>query len=444
MQRQRNLAEPISTIVEKLSHDGRGIARIEGKTTFIEGALAGEEVTFEYTRKKKDFDEGRVIDVLTASPVRATPRCPHYGVCGGCSLQHMNETAQIYMKQDQLLDLLMRVGHVQPQRVLPPLQSDHWHYRHKARLSVRYVEKKQAVLVGFREKKNPRYITAMDQCSILSNRVDPLIHVLSELITTLDAREHIAQIEVAAGDDDLAFIIRHLSPLNTYDEVRLRTFAKETNTRLFLQAAGPDSVRLFYPEDEQSYLIYALPEHGIKFQFHPTDFTQVNIALNRKMVSQALELLALESHDVVLDLFCGLGNFSLPMARLCQRVVGIEGSDGMVNRARMNADKNGLLNTQFQCMNLDDEQVFQTLKSFGANKMLIDPPRAGAEAVMKKIHLLNPEWLVYVSCDPATLARDAGILVHEQGYHLVAAGVMDMFPHTTHVESIALFQREIR
>ncbi len=438
---QRLPSTPMTVRIEKFSHDGRGIARIEGKTTFIQNALPDETVTFQYIRKKKDFDEGRVLSVTESSVHRVEPRCPHYSLCGGCSLQHLDGDTQIHEKQKQLLDLLERIGRNQPDTLLEPLTSSLWHYRNKARLSVRYVEKKQATLVGFREKNNPRYITEINQCPVLNERIDTEIARLRQMLDAFDAPETIAQIEVAAGDDEVALIFRNLLPLSLHDEEKIREFARDTHFRVFLQPGGADSVYLFYPEDGNHLLTYRLPEDNISLQFHPTDFTQVNAGLNRLMVQQALKLLALEPQDTVLDLFCGLGNFSLPLAKHCAHVIGLEGSEAMVLRARMNAKSNGLTNTEFLCANLEDESALAALSHHKISKVLLDPPRTGAMEIVKNIHKINPQRIVYVSCNPATLARDADILVNQQGFRMVAAGVMDMFPHTAHVESIALFEK---
>ena len=437
--RQRLSKEPVTATIEKFSHDGRGIARIDGKTTFIDGALPGETVTFQYTLKKSDYDEGFVLSVIEPSPQRVEPFCPHYVLCGGCSLQHLDGATQIHVKQTLLLDSLTRIGHCEPETVLAPLTSDLWGYRNKARLSVRYVEKKQSTLVGFREKNNPRYITEISTCPVLNPRVDAELVALRQLIDSFDDSHCIAQIEVAAGDEDIALIFRNLSSLTSDDEEKLRQFSQQTNFRIFLQPSGPDSVYLFYPETTGNFLKYSLPEHQIEFKFLPTDFTQVNAGLNRKMVAYALELLELESDDVVLDLFCGLGNFSLPLAKHAAMVVGIEGSDAMVERACMNAAANAITNAEFFCANLEDPTALAGVVHHQFNKLLLDPPRTGAVEIVKQIDILNPERIVYVSCNPATLARDADILVNQHGYRLVAAGVMDMFPHTSHVESIALF-----
>lgn len=432
-----------TTDIESFSHDGRGIARIDGKTTFIQGALPGETVTFQYTRKKKDFDEGAAVEVISASSSRAEPRCPHYKMCGGCSLQHLNEETQIHVKQTLLLDMLQRIGHCTPEYVFEPLTSTSWNYRSKARLSVRYVEKKEAALVGFREKNNPRYIAEISQCPVLISKVDSQILNLRALIDSFDSPESIAQIEVSAGDDDVALIFRNLSDLSTNDEAKLREFGISSGFTLFLQPGGADSVALFYPESSDLYLHYALPHEGIEFKFHPTDFTQVNAELNRKMVQKAMDLMDLNADDVVLDLFCGLGNFSLPLAKRCKKVIGIEGSDAMVTRAQMNALGNGLGNTEFYCENLDKEDALASYNTQGVTKILIDPPRTGALEIVKQIDKLAPTRIVYVSCNPATLARDSDVLVNQHGYRLIAAGVMDMFPHTAHVESIALFEKDV-
>lgn len=430
---------PVTTSIEKFSHDGRGIARIDGKTTFINGALPQETVTFQYTSKKRDYDEGVVVSILDASHQRVEPHCPHYAMCGGCSLQHLDGPAQIHEKQTLLLDLLQRIGHCQPENILEPLTSDLWNYRNKARLSVRFVEKKQAALVGFREKSNPRYITEINQCSVLNPRVDAELLSLRALVDALDDSHCIAQIEVAAGDEDVALIFRNMSPLTPNDEENIRAFADKAQFRIFLQPAGPDSVYLFHPVEAGPFLSYRLPEYDIELQSLPTDFTQVNLSLNRRMVSHALALLAIEPDDVVLDLFCGLGNFSLPLARGCRHVVGVEGSEAMVGRALMNAKNNGIRNAEFFCANLDETTALDALRNHRFTKVLLDPARTGALEIVKQMDKLNPQRIVYVSCNPATLARDADILVNQHGYRMVDAGVMDMFPHTSHVESIALF-----
>lgn len=439
----KKTAKTLSNVyIEKLSHDGRGIARIEGKTTFVEGALALETVDIAYLREKRDFAEARVTEIHKASPLRVDPPCPHYGVCGGCSLQHLHVTGQINAKQEQLLDLLKRIGHCQAEHILAPLQADTLHYRSKGRLSVRHVVKKGGVLVGFREKYSPRYIADINQCAILHKKVDALIVPLRALINQFSDPSSIAQVEVAQGNTELALIFRHLSELSADDLMQLQDFAKQHVLRIYLQAKGPDSITLFYPKETSEYLTYTLAKRDLIFSFHPSDFTQVNLSLNEQMIEQAVSLLALNKEDVVLDLFCGLGNFSLAIAQEAQYVIGVEGSEPMVRRAAMNAFNNDITNTEFHAANLEEPGFLERFKSAKINKMLIDPPRAGAATVVKEMASLMPERIVYVSCDPATLARDAGILVNEFNYVLEAAGVMDMFPHTAHVESIALFIRQ--
>lgn len=443
MKRTRSKPNPTPQITQivNLSHDGKGVARINGKATFIQGALPGETVEFRYTRIKKDFDEGLLLSVIEPSPLRVEPNCPHYSMCGGCSLQHLNEQEQIHLKQEQLLDLLSRYGHTQPQTMLAPLITSHWNYRNKARLSVRYVEKKQTSMVGFRERNNPRYITEITQCPVLNAKLDADIIPLRHLIDSLEDKHCIAQIEVAAGDEEIGLIFRNLNALNSSDQQKIQEFAEQYQYKIFLQPEGPDSVYCFYPPNSGEYLTYSLPDYQITYAFHPTDFTQINSELNRSMVALALELMDIKSTDIVLDLFCGLGNFSLPMAKFCTKVLGVEGSNNMVERAYMNAKSNNITNVDFYAANLDDINEVNKLVQQTCNKVLIDPPRSGALEVVKQIDVLGPERIVYVSCNPVTLARDADILVNQKGYVLIKAGVMDMFPHTAHVESIALFEK---
>jgi len=442
MQRRRKQKLPAAceAIIENCSHDGRGIARVEGKTVFIEAALPGETVVFEYTRQKKDFDEGRVVAISQKAASRVEPACPHYTLCGGCSLQHMHATDQILQKESILKDLMIRIGQTEPESWLPPLVAASWHYRNKARLSVRYVEKKASTLVGFREKNNGRFITEINQCPVLHAKVDKDIPALRALIDSFDDHHCIAQIEVAAGDEEVALIFRNMTDLSEQDADKLREFAKTYQYKIFLQPGDYQSVKAFYPPEE-SFLGYSLPQQAINFQFHPTDFTQINAPINRLMVTKALSLLDLQAEDVVLDLFCGLGNFSLPMARLCKKVVGVEGSATMVERANMNAMNNQLTNTEFYSANLDDPLTFARFSHHQYSKMLIDPPRSGALEIVKNMEKFNPEVLLYIACNPVTLARDTAVLVQEKGYRLISAGVMDMFPHTQHVESMALFYR---
>lgn len=430
---------PQSATIEKLSNEGRGVARINGKATFIEGALPQEVVRFTYTRKKKDFDEGRLLEILQPSPLRVEPKCPHYHLCGGCSMQHLATETQIQLKQEQLLELLKRFARIEPESVLEPLKADSWNYRTKARLSVRYVAKKNGILIGFRERNNPRFITDIQQCPVLHKKLDTGFLQLRALLDSLDDKTAIAQIELSAGDEEVALIIRNLQPLSFSSQEKIRQFAQEHQFIIYLQPKGPDSVYRFYPEDTQAYLSYCLPLFGIQFEFQPNDFTQINASLNRLMVAQAMDLMDLQPEDSVLDLFCGLGNFSLPMAKFSANVMGIEGSQTMVERAKRNAQLNQITNAQFYAADLDDINSVSHLLHQRVSKVLIDPPRSGALAIVKQMELINPERIVYVSCNPVTLARDTEILVHEKGYNLQAAGVLDMFPHTAHVESMALF-----
>jgi 23S rRNA (uracil1939-C5)-methyltransferase len=436
--RKKRLPEPVSHIkVESLAHDGRGVARLDGKAVFIDGALPGETVGFEYLATRRKFDEGRVTDIHQASPDRVTPKCPHFGVCGGCSLQHLSPQAQITARQQTLLDNLTRIGGVTPRIVLPPLTGPVWGYRSKARLGVKDVQKKGRVLVGFREKRAP-YVADLTRCEVLHPAAGEKLPVLAALVESLDARSRIPQIEVAVSESVMALVFRHLDPLSEADEARLTEFAAEQGVHVYLQSGGPNTVRPFAPMD--SVLSYQLPEQAIEIRFQPTDFTQVNIAINKQMVARVLDMLELTAGDRVLDLFCGLGNFTLPMAREAGSVVGVEGEAGLVERARENTVLNGLENVTFFTADLADDCRETAWAGGDYNKVLLDPPRSGAAGVMEVLGNIRPKRIVYVSCHPGSLARDAGTLVNELGYELISAGVMDMFPHTAHVESIALFE----
>lgn len=446
--------------ITRLGHDGRGIAHIDGKVIFIDGALPGEQVKFEYSFQRKQFDEGRAVEVERASPDRVEPPCRHAQVCGGCSLQHMASEAQLHFKQSTLLEQFEHFAQVSIPRLLEPLKSPTVSYRRKARLAVKYVEKKGKVLVGFREKRNS-FIADIEQCETLVREVGHRLDLIAHLIEGLEARAHIPQIEIAKGDDStVALVFRHLQPLSKPDLDKLKDFCKTHDFHLYLQAKGPTSIERIAVDAEQQAmqntqqalferLHYALPEFDVRFAFHPCDFTQVNGDINRLMLERVMHLLAVDKNDVVLDLFCGLGNFSLPLARLAGQVIGVEGSEDMVNRAQENAALNAIENVEFYSLNLDQDLALlknqpDSWINKGFNKMLIDPPRSGAQAVVENIKLFSSvSTLVYVSCNPATLARDTGILL-EQGFVLDAAGVMDMFPHTQHVESVALFTRNIK
>lgn len=436
--RRRPLPAPLTGVtIESLAHDGRGVAHLDGKAVFIDGALPGEVVSFEYTTSRRKFDEGRVTAVQTASADRVEPRCAHFGVCGGCSLQHLDPAAQIQAKQQTLLDNLRHIGKVAPESVLPPMTGPVWGYRTKARLGVKDVVKKGRVLVGFREKRSP-YVADLSRCEVLHPAVGEGLGDLSGLVEQLEARARIPQIEVAVAGETSALVFRHLDPLTPHDRDVLRQYAIDRGVHVYLQPGGPDTVQVLWPE--KSVLSYTLGSESVVIEFQPTDFTQVNTAINEQMVARVLEMMSLGETDTLLDLFCGLGNFTLPLARHAGKVTGVEGDAGLVSRARDNAALNGLDNTAFHVANLAETNTDAAWAGSGYNKVLLDPPRSGAAEVMPLLGNIHPQRIVYVSCHPGSLARDAGTLVNELGYRLLSAGVMDMFPHTAHVESIALFE----
>jgi 23S rRNA (uracil1939-C5)-methyltransferase len=421
--------------IDSLDAEGRGVARnAEGKVTFVEGALPGEEVSFEVLKKKSSFEIGRVTKIINAASSRQTPRCPHFGVCGGCSLQHTDARTQMAAKQRWLEENLARIGKVEAETMLPIVYGEEWGYRRRARLGARYVDKKGGALVGFRERRSS-YITDMVECHVLPPRISALISPLRALVQSLGARARVPQIEVAVGDSDAVLVIRHLDPLSSPDEALLREFSERRAIAIWLQPAGPASARPFHPAASELY--YELPEFGVRLYFGPTDFTQVNHGMNRVLVSRAVRLLDPQPGERLADLFCGLGNFSLPLATRGAEVIGFEVSRDLVERARGNAASNGLV-VQFEVADLFKGD----LGAYGRfDKLLVDPPREGAVEIIKALPAEWPQRVVYVSCDPATLARDAGVLVHTKGFRLASAGVVNMFPHTAHVESIALFER---
>jgi len=431
--------EPVRATITGMSHDGRGVTHIDGKTVFVEGALPDEEVTFLYVEKRSGYMVGTVQEVYKASPERVEPKCAVFGTCGGCALQHLEPEAQIRAKQNTLQENFSRIGKVTPQELLPPLTGPHWGYRRKARMGVRNVQKKGRVLIGFREKRAP-YIVDMHRCEVLYPTVGEHLDELSELIGSLTVCDRIAQIEVAVDDTQTALVFRNLDPLSEEDKQKLIAFAKEHEMHFFLQPGGPDSVEPLWPEHTQ--LCYELPDFDVKFNFTPTGFTQVNTDINRKMVPYAIDMLEVKDDERVLDLFCGIGNFTLPLARRAREVVGVEGLDILVQRARENAELNGIDNVEFHVADLAKEVEKLPWWSQGFDKVLLDPARDGAMEAIPHIAKLGVKRIVYVSCNPATLARDAGLLVNEHGYTLEKAGVMDMFPHTAHVESIALFTKK--
>ena len=424
--------------IHDLGHDGRGVGRREGKTVFVAGALPGETVRVEQTGRNRQFDEARTLEVLKASPGRVAPRCPHFGTCAGCVLQHLEASRQIAAKQGVLIDNLQRIGHVEPGRVLPPLTDAAWGYRRKGRFSVRFVEKKGKTVVGFRET-NPRFVADLSICHTVVPAIGERIPEIAALVDSLDGKRTLPQIEFIAGDEAVALVFRHLEPLSEADRGRLLAFARESGFAVFLQPGGVDSVQPLWPE--QVSLSFAIPGHALSLAFQPLDFIQVNAGLNGKMIASALALLDPQPGDRVLDLFCGLGNFTLPLARRAGRVVGVEGEAGLVARARANAGRNGLGNVEFHAADLARDLSAEPWMQAGFDKLLLDPPRAGAAEVLAQLPLEGIARIVYVSCHPGSLARDAGFLVRERGYTLTAAGAMDMFPQTAHVESIALFEK---
>jgi 23S rRNA (uracil1939-C5)-methyltransferase len=436
--RVTRLPEPREYVgVDSLAHDGRGVAHIDGKAVFIEGALPGETVAIDYLATHRHYDEARVRTVHEPSPHRVEPRCAHFGVCGGCSLQHLDAGQQILAKQQVLLENLQRIGRVTPAEVLEPLRGPVWGYRGKARLGVKDVIKKGRVLVGFREKHSA-FLADLRRCEVLHPSVGERLAVLAGLIAGLQARSRIPQVEVAVTERATALVFRHLDALCEADHETLKAFAREQNYHVYLQPGGPESVRPLWPEG--STLSYVLPAENIELEFGPTDFTQVNAEINRQMVARVLQLLAPAAGHRVLDLFCGLGNFTLPLARHAGEAVGVEGDAGLVARACRNAQRNGLVNATFHIADLAARQTEAPWAGQRYERVLLDPPRSGAAAVLDVVGNIRPGRLVYVSCHPGSLARDAGRLVEEFRYRLLAAGVMDMFPHTAHVESIALFE----
>ncbi len=437
--RQRVAQQPESGLVAALNSDGEGVVR-EGKTAFVAGALPGERISFQRMAQHKGYDEARLLEVLAASPERVVPQCKHFGVCGGCALQHLDHEAQLRTKEQALRDALQRVGHATPQEWLSPLRGPVWGYRRRARLGARYVTAKGRSLVGFRERTSS-FVADIDHCEVLVPRVGAMIPALSQLVTELSIRTRMPQIEVAAADNQLALVMRTLLPLTAADRERLVAFEQAHGVRIYLQAGSPNKLETLDGADEP--LWYELPEFDLRLTFRPSDFVQVNGEMNRLLISRVVQLLALDGQSRVLDLFCGLGNFTLPLARRAAHVVGIEGEEGLVQRARENALANHLGNVAFHAANLAGEEAaaecLRLAAQHGAySHVLLDPPRTGARDVLPTVAQLAPRRVVYVSCHPGSLARDLDILVHEHGFVLRSAGIVDMFPHTNHVESIAV------
>lgn len=445
MENSINLDNETSTettaTITALSHDGRGIAKdAQGKTIFIDGALPNESVAYTLRRKHRRYNDAKATRILKASPDRQTAKCDHFLECGGCALQHLQASAQLASKQAAWLEQLLHFGQVEPENILPPLTGPQYHYRHKARLGVRYVSKKQKVVIGFRERFNS-FITDCHACEILPQRVSDLILPLATLIECLSVFKEIPQIEVACGTEGIAFVIRHLAPLLKDDEQKCIEFAKANQVDIYLQPKGLDSIWKLYPAHTAERLYYQLPAFDLTFGFHPTDFTQVNPEMNQRMIQQALALLSPKPDEQILDLYCGIGNFTLPVAKHCKHVVGVEGSDIAVSRAKDNAKDNQIANVDFYAYDLAKDCSESPWAKQDYQKVLLDPPRSGAEAQLPLLIRKGIRTIVYVSCNPATFARDCGVLV-KAGYRLKQAGIMDMFPQTMHVESIALLEKD--
>ncbi|MBI2994317.1 MAG: 23S rRNA (uracil(1939)-C(5))-methyltransferase RlmD [Gammaproteobacteria bacterium] len=431
--------EPVAADVVSLSHEGRGIARPGGKTVFIDNALTGESILFRYFRHRASFDEGVAIEIRNPSPARAEPVCRHYSVCGGCSLQHLRPDEQVRHKESVLLEQLHAIAGIEPRESLPPISGPTEGYRRRARLGVRFVHARGRALVGFHEKRSSR-VADIDSCEVLHPEAARLLAPLSTLIGTLDHPETFPQVELAIGENGSAFILRHLRELPERDLERLREFERTQGVRVFLQPGGDDSVHSLIPGADRP-LSYRLPQHDVEIFFEPTDFTQVNFDVNRALVGRVIELLAPGSAEQVLDLYCGLGNFSLPLARRAAQVIGIEGSKPLVAGAQRNAAHNRIANVEFQCADLASESAPHAFLQRRYVKVSLDPPRAGALEILRRLDLSGTSRIAYVSCNPATLARDARLLTGAPGFILDKAGVIDMFPHTSHSETLAIFER---
>jgi 23S rRNA (uracil1939-C5)-methyltransferase len=438
--------------VESLDLEAQGVAHnAAGKVVFIEGALAGEQVQVQVLRRKNNWEQAEMVALRRESSQRVRPACPHFGTCGGCKMQHLHAGAQVATKQRALEDALWHLGKVRADQLLRPIEGPAWGYRYRARLSVRFVAKKGKVLIGFHERKSS-YVADMDSCLVLPPHVSALLLPLRDLVASMAQRDRLPQIELAVGDEVTALVLRHLEPLVDGDLALLRAFAATHDVQWWLQPKGPDTVQRLDAGGPE--LAYALPEFGVVMPFKPTDFTQVNPHINRVLVARALRLLQAAPHERVIDWFCGLGNFTLPLATQASEVLGVEGSETLVQRARDNAAANGLADrTRFEASNLFDVTPPSLAALGSADKWLVDPPREGAFALAKALADLHadaslaPGWtaprrIVYVSCNPATLARDAGLLVHQAGYRCSFAGAVNMFPHTAHVESMAVFDRD--
>lgn len=437
---RRKRREPETAKITSVTHDGRGIAAADGKKAFVAGALEGETVTYVRRKFRRNYDEAELLEVHEASPDRIEAKCEAFGRCGGCSLQHVSPEHQRAIKSQTLRDNLERIGRVEPETWLEPMTGPVWRYRRRARLAVKDVHGKGRTLVGFRERHAP-FITDMRRCEVLVPPLDSMISVLSDMIGQLSIRARLPQVEVAVAENGVALVFRVLDPPSDADRELLRRFGMDHDLRIYLQTGGLDSVELMYPESADEALYYTLPEFDIRVEFEPIDFVQVNSEINQRMVRFAIEQLGAGPSDSVIDLFCGIGNFSLPLARQAGTVLGVEGEATLVKRAAANARRNGLENVSFRVADLSKIDGTESWVRDGCSRLLLDPARSGAAEVVTRMHLFRPERIVYVSCHPGTLARDAGTLIHEQGYRLESAGIIDMFPHTAHVESIAVFTK---
>jgi len=437
--KKQKMPLPVEACIDSLSHDGRGIARINGKIVFIDGALPGEKVKINYISVRSKFDEAVTTEIVTSSENRIIPECKYFMICGGCSLQHMHTQYQVEHKQSVLIEQLNFIGKVEPLEVLPPLLSKAWSYRHKAKLGVRNDIKYNKILVGFREKSKST-IADIDDCKVSHPVISNAISPLKTLISNLSIKSHVSQIEVAIGDANGAIVLRHSFAPSQDDIILLEQFSDDYQLNIFLQSEVDQSISALSKKHNQS-LSYNINEFGVKINFNPIDFTQINFAMNEKMVSKVIELLVLSNSDIVLDLFCGLGNFTLPIALTAGSVTGLEGSPIHVQRAKENAKLNNIFNTEFYHVNLYAEKIGYNFRDIKYNKLLLNPPRNGARKIIGSLNLNKIKKIVYVSCNPATLARDAQILVHDKGYTLVKAGVLDMFPQTEHFESVAVFEK---
>ncbi|MCR4345990.1 MAG: 23S rRNA (uracil(1939)-C(5))-methyltransferase RlmD [Sulfuricaulis sp.] len=423
--------------VTSFTHDGSGVARLDGKAVFIEGALPGERVRFRYLQRRKRYDTAELLEILEPSPDRVAPPCPHFGSCGGCDLQHLRPELQLEAKQQILAEQLERLGKVKPESWLAPVTGPTLGYRRRARLGVRSVPSEGGVVIGFRQR-NKSFLENLQTCLVLEPKVSALLPALHELVAGLSCPGRIPQIEVAVGDNAAGLIFRHLDPLTEDDRGMFAAFGEHHDIRIYLQPSRPDSIAPLWPANPEP-LSYRIPAFDVEIRFEPADFIQINHVVNNATVAQALKLLELAPDDRVLDLFCGLGNFTLPLARRAAHVLGVEGEASLVSRAQANARLNQIMNVEFVSADLYRKSSDTTWSSFQANKLLLDPPRGGAMEAIKSLVEPLPSRIVYVSCYPATLARDSEYLVQTLGYRFAAAGVMDMFPQTSHVESMALF-----